>query len=960
MKKLIKIIAILVLALVVLGLVLPFLFKGKIIEMAKSEINKSINATVTFSDIGFGLFRSFPDFSLSIDDLTITGKDIFENDTLSYVKKIKVTIGLMSVFSGDSYEIKKINIDDPYINILMLEDGRANYDIALPDYDTVSAEKATSSDTTATSFNLALKRLNINHAKIIYDDRSAGMLLTLTELNHDLSGNISESRAVLQTQTEIEAMSFVYDGVAWLKNAGISYKADIDADNAAGKYTLRENELRLNHLLLNFAGSLWLSGDDTGLDFTFEAPNTDFKNLLSLIPALYLKDFEDIKTEGQLALNGSVSGIYNENNLPGFQVNLGVSNASFGYPGLPGKVDKINMKASVVNPGGDADNTIVDVPEFSLEMNGNPVDVTFNLKTPVSDPDIAVGLKALIDLAGIKDVYPLPEDEEINGRIEADFSLQAKTSQFENEDYENIRASGFVRINDMKYRSSYVNDVVEIMDARMSFTPALLQLNNLEMKIGNSDLQALGNLSNYLAYGLSDGVLKGEIVLTSAFLDISALMPENTESADLPQEAETVSDSAVSYIVEIPADIDFTMSSGFRKLIYDGIEMENVKGQLEISGGKLLIRDVSMDILEGRMIMNGSYSSVNIEKPEVDFNLDMSGMDIQKSYNTFALVSKYAPIARKTSGKFNVRFNFRSVLDHEMMPVYESLNGEGRFSTSMIKISDVNTLDKAADFLKFEKIRSADIDKIMFDFKFVDGKVLVEPFDFEFENIAGKLGGWTAIDETIDYVMTLNIPRKDLGPAASGVVNGLASGLGKLGINYTPSETVGLNVLIGGILSDPQVKLSLKESAGNLVNDLQNKVKEEIEKKKEELTKEALERAQKIIDNAEIQANKLMAEAQKQADNIRNNAKSAADKLIAETDIQAKKVEDEGKKKGLIAAAAAKETAKRMREEAKTGADKLIKEGDAQANSVVNTARSEADSIRAKAKEEAAKITGGK
>lgn len=960
MKKLIKIIVVLILIVLVLGLVLPFVFKGKIIEMAKKEINKSVNARVEFSDISFGLFRSFPDFTLGISDFTITGREIFENDTLAYLKELKVTIGLFSVFSSDSYEVKKIILDRPYINVRVMEDGKANYDIAIPETDTIVEVEEEMPDTSASEFNLALKKLVISSAKIVYNDRSMNMLLKIPVLDHTLSGNISADNAVLQTETRISGMDFVYDGVQYLRSAGLSYTAGIDADNAASRYTLRDNELKLNDLILAFAGALWLKDDDIGMDFTFSTPETEFRHLLSLVPALYMKDFQDIKTDGQIALSGSLSGTYNEDNLPGFHVSLGVTNASFSYPDLPGQVRNINIQASIANPGGDADNTVVDVSGFSLEMDGNPVEMTMLVKTPVSDPEIAARLKAKIDLAGIKNIYPLPEGEDINGKINADFSLQAKNSQFESEDYENIKASGFLEIEGMKYRSSYIDDIVEIMKARLNFTPALLQLSNLEMKIGGSDLQAMGNLSNYLAYGLTDGVLRGNLVVSSTLLDISALMPKESETDDVAAENVQVADTSASYVAEIPADIDFSMAATFKKVIYDGIEMENLKGRILMSGGELLIQDVNMDILDGKMKMNGSYSTVKPSEPRVDFDLDISDIDIQKSYNTLALVSKYAPIAQKTSGKLSTKVKFSSLLDNEMMPEYESLNGEGRFTTSMIKISDVNSLNKAADFLKYEKLKSADINKIMFDFKFVDGKLLVEPFDFGFENIAGKLGGWTALDETIEYVMSLKIPRKEFGSAANGVINGMASELNKLGVNYTPSETVNLNVQIGGLLTDPDVKVLLGESAASLVNDLQNKVKEELEKKKEELTKEAMEKAQKIIDDADAQAQKLVSEAQKQAENIRSNAKVAADKLISETETQAKKVEEEGKKKGLIAAAAAKETAKKMREEAKNNADKMIKEADNQAASVVNKANSEANAIRATAQEEAKKVREGK
>ena len=58
--------------------------------------------------------------------------------------------------------------------------------------------------------------------------------------------------------------------------------------------------------------------EDIDMDITFKTTKTDFKTLLSLIPAIYMKDFEDVKTSGKLALNGFAKGTYNDSILPAF------------------------------------------------------------------------------------------------------------------------------------------------------------------------------------------------------------------------------------------------------------------------------------------------------------------------------------------------------------------------------------------------------------------------------------------------------------------------------------------------------------------------------------------------------------------------------------------------------------------------------------------------------------------
>ena len=287
MKTALKIVGILIVLIIALAILLPIIFKGKIIELAKQEINKSVTAKVDFKDVGLSLFRSFPDFSLRIDGLSVIGINEFEKDTLANIEKLELTLDLMSVISGSNYEIKKIRIYHPDINVKVLKDGKTNYDISPPEEEKPSTTAAEGE----TPFKLTLKLVEIEDANIVYDDASLPTKAVLKGLNHQLSGNMDGDFTTLKTTTSIDKFDLDYDGIRYFTNAKVNYIADIDADLKNEVYTLKENELKLNELFLAFAGSFAFVGEDYKLDFTFNAPKTDFKNFLSVVPAIYAKDF---------------------------------------------------------------------------------------------------------------------------------------------------------------------------------------------------------------------------------------------------------------------------------------------------------------------------------------------------------------------------------------------------------------------------------------------------------------------------------------------------------------------------------------------------------------------------------------------------------------------------------------------------------------------------------------------
>ncbi len=74
--------------------------------------------------------------------------------------------------------------------------------------------------------------------------------------------------------------------------------ADVAADLANKSYLLKTPSLGLNDLKLGVSGSAKSTGKLLGLDLAFKAPSTNFRSILSLVPAVYAHDFDKVKTSG--------------------------------------------------------------------------------------------------------------------------------------------------------------------------------------------------------------------------------------------------------------------------------------------------------------------------------------------------------------------------------------------------------------------------------------------------------------------------------------------------------------------------------------------------------------------------------------------------------------------------------------------------------------------------------------
>lgn len=942
MKKVLIITVSLILVILAALIAIPFIFKGKIIEVVKTEANKSLNATVDFSDVSLSLIRSFPDMSLRIENLSVTGVDEFSADTLANLPDFRVTINLMSIFRGSEYELKTIRLDNPRFMFRVLADGKANWDIVKPSADTSSA----AGEEPSKPFKAAFKSFIINNGAVRYADASLPMDLVVNGINAQLSGDMTADVTNLKTDITATAVTADYDGVRYLSKASASIISDIEADLLNWKFTFPDAAMMVNELQLTASGYFAMPENGYDMDITFGAAKNDFRSFLSLIPAVYAKDFASVKTDGSLALKGFVKGLYSETTMPGFGVDLQVSNAMFRYSGLPDAVENINMDMSVLNNTGDPDATVIDVKKLHLEMGKNPVDLTLLARTPVSDPFVDLKLKGKLNLADVAKFYPLEPGDQLSGLLDADVLAKGNLSAIEQGRYSDFNASGGFNVTGLVYQTAAVAQKIEVQEAALALSPAKADLPVLKARIGRNDISASGRLDNLLAYAFGKADLSGYLSLSSSYFNLNDFLSASEETA-------AVADTSSVPVVEVPGGIDFVMSADFVQLVYDNMDMREVKGSLKVKNKTLWLENLRLKTLEGQIAVNGSYNTTDIDKPAVDFALDIKDVDIKQAFATFATMEKLAPVAGLASGKISTLLTLKTDLDGNMNPVFSSINGTGKLMSPSITLSNVNSLTKIADALKIDKLKQWVIEKINLTFDIKDGKVFVKPFNTNLGKSKAEISGWNSFDETMEYVMQLQIPRSEFGGAANNVLNNLISEANARGANFSAGETIPVAVLIGGTVRNPVITTSLKTAATGAVEDLKMQVKETIQEKKEEAVQKVKEEAGKYIEEANARAQKILDDASARAADVIRIANESAAKVNAEADKQAAQLIAEGKKKGTIGELAAKKAAEKVKKEAAEKSAKIVAEAQKQSDNILAKAREESDKIIQEAKNKA-------
>jgi AsmA-like protein len=909
--RILAIVGTLIVLLLALLVVLPLLFRDRIAQRAKLEVNRSLDARVEWRDVGLTFFRNFPNLTLRLDDLTVAGKGRFEKDTLAAIRHLQVVLDLPSVLrgvvgsGGRPIVVRAVELDQPRLTLIALEDGTANWDI------TKKTPEAAPSQ--AKPVAISLRRFEITGAAVTYDDAKSKLKASLSGYDQSLAGDFSQDLVGIRTKADADTVSLTFAGIPYLNRVRLGLTADVQADLAHKSYTLEDTELRLNDLRLGVSGSARSAGKLLGLDLAFTAPSTKFRDILSLVPAIYAHDFEKVKTAGTIAVSGQVKGEYGDSVFPSFALKTKVDNAAFQYPDLPLPARDIFLDLAITNPGGSADSTVVKLNRFHLLLGRNPVDANMVLRTPISDPDVDLRVKGKVDLADVRRSMKLEGIDQLAGTVAADAAVRTRMSFIDKKQYERVVASGTVDVGGLTVKGKDLPHPLSIQQASLRLAPERAELRSFAGSIGSSDVQATGSLENLLGFMFRDDVLRGTATVRSNRFNLN----------------EWQSGEGDLQVIPVPPKIDFGLDATVAELTYANLKMTNAHGRLRVKDQRVTLEDFRMNTLGGEIGLTGFYETTQPAKPTFDVALKMTKVDIPAAFKAFTTVQMLAPVAKYAVGTMSTDLRVNGALGKNMMPLFPALGGGGSVQTSNLDLKNFPPLEKIVDVTKLQFLDNPGLDALRAVFQIREGRLFVQPFNVKLGGTTMSVSGSNGLDQSLQYTLGLRVPRSLMGGAANSAITGLVSKAGGAGIDLNAAPEIPLGIQLAGTVTNPSIKVDVSSVASSVKEGVQQAVQ------------------QAATQKLSAEATKLVQEAEQKAASIRQEAQTLADKVKLEGYQQADSM-------------TAKATNPILKLAAKPAADELRKQADSKAAGIVREANQRADSLVAQARRQADKTSGGK
>ena len=215
MKKFLIVFGVIFILIIAAALIVPVVFKDDIKAAVDDVLAESVNADIVWDteDFNLSLFSNFPNVTAGLNNFGVLNRAPFDGEILFAARELEIEADLLSLMD-DQIKINGILLNSPEVNIKVLEDGTANYDIAVPSEEPAPAEVTTSEE--AVAYNIGIDHWEISDGHIIYDDASLPFSIELKKLQHSGSGDLNQDQFDLDTFTKADSVTIVFDGIEYV------------------------------------------------------------------------------------------------------------------------------------------------------------------------------------------------------------------------------------------------------------------------------------------------------------------------------------------------------------------------------------------------------------------------------------------------------------------------------------------------------------------------------------------------------------------------------------------------------------------------------------------------------------------------------------------------------------------------------------------------------------------------
>ncbi|WP_140487798.1 AsmA-like C-terminal region-containing protein [Flavobacterium sp. GSA192] len=468
----------------------------------------------------------------------------------------------------------------------------------------------------------------------------------------------------------------------------------------------------------------------------------------------------DVELKGMLVADGTSKGKFDKKNglFPVTNAVINLNNGFLKTKYYPNPITNIGIVSTISNPKGTFEDLKVVLQPAQFTFEGNPVFVKANLSN-FDNLVYDVTAKGTLDIGKIYQVFS-QKGLDVDGFIKADLALKGKQSDAEKGNYSKLKNSGTLEIRNIKLASEYLPKTFLIKEGIFKFNNDKMRFNTFLASYGQSDFQLNGYLQNVFNFMASKkGVLHGSFSMNSKYINADEFMSNTTtNTTETTTSNNPTAAKTETGVIIVPPNLDLHFTANAQKVNFNGLELKNAKGSLNMKNGLLSMQNTGFDLIGCTVAMNATYKSIDSKNARFEYHIKANEFDIKRAYKEVKLFRDMASAAEKAQGIISLDYNLKGRLNANMEPVFPSLLGNGVISVKNVKMYGMKMFGSVAKKTNKESIKNPELNQVDIKSSIKNNIITVERFKFKFAGFRPRIEGTTSLDGRLNLKMRLGLP----------------------------------------------------------------------------------------------------------------------------------------------------------------------------------------------------------
>ena len=734
----------LVLTLVILG----YVFEDKIHLIAIQELSKALNARIEVDETNVSFLRGWPGIHVELEGVRINPMQTNYPYNVISVTGANFQIDFWSVFT-DNYEVSAVQLVQPEMKMRIDAEGKSNLaDMFLPERD--STFRPDSSD-----IHFNLRKVRISQGRFSFQDATTGLDVALDSLELILKGDFNANQSEIETGFGVRLDHWNDGRMNWAQDKHLSAILLLDASfGEVEHYHIRDGKVKIAALQLDLGGDIAREGKAYRLNLDYASNENSFASFLSLLPGGLLETGREYDYAGDFTAKGWVRGLAGASQVPNVHLDYDVRNGAFQYVGYNARLSDVTMRGSFHQDQAQPSESHFRIDKFRAELAKKSLDGHLTYRN-FSDPRLELALKGEIGLADIKDFYPaFADSSDLKGEVKLDLQVEGRIADFENKKYKQIKAIGELQFAQLRITDPKLDYPVENLTGKISLDNHHIQVSRLTGKIGSSDFDVRGTVTEYLPWFFKeDAIVKGSVELISKNLDLNEWLRESEATPEAKQ------GSAGRFAFRLPHNLNLEIKADVAKFQLADFQATSVLGNCHLHDQQLKLYQLTLHTLEGQMQIAGNLQVLSRDRCRVMVDAHIANVDVNKTFTSFHQMAAFALVENHLFGRFSGDVSITGELNQYLELDERSLISFGTVELRDGKLVEFEPLEGLAGFVKLEELRDIQFSDVRTGFRIDEGYFYIPKLKVEANRYKLEVIGRHGFDNSLDYKVYVEMPR---------------------------------------------------------------------------------------------------------------------------------------------------------------------------------------------------------